>query len=316
MEMESERPDALNEEDNWSDLGKIRSWQEALLRANFPASFDEQELRNLIALSYPDSPDNSVRIDVEYVEDKDWVSHVQQSWKPLVIGDVTVLFPWHLDEAGGSVESVQTKHRLVLEGGAAFGTGDHPTTRLCCRWLQRNLANQESKQSPKTVLDYGCGSAILGLVALSFGADSAVGVDIDKDSLASATNNCNLNNMSMDLLLAADDASAVDSSQGLGSEEQSVLMNTLRGKNFTFPSVRTIDNQQYDLVVANILAPILIALAGKLASHTKKTGKLSLSGVITKQATVVVDAYKQYFGEVIVEEEEEGWVLITAQNPL
>jgi ribosomal protein L11 methyltransferase len=87
----------------------------------------------------------------------------------------------------------RTTHNLTLEGGAAFGTGDHPTTVLVLRWLQTAMAVVEESSSSssssvgsiQSILDYGCGSAILALAALKFGSTSAVGVDIDRDSLVS-----------------------------------------------------------------------------------------------------------------------------------
>lgn len=130
---------------------------------------------------------------MEELEDRDWITDVQATWAPQVIGDLTVRFPWH------DKELVKTTKDLVLEGGAAFGTGDHPTTRLCCRWLEKILSTDTSSANGLTVLDYGCGSAILGLAALRYGAASAAGVDIDVDALLSARNNCRMNDLSMDL---------------------------------------------------------------------------------------------------------------------
>ena len=78
--------------------------------------------------------------------------------------------------------------------------GDHPTTRLCCKWLARNIETNKNIE----VLDYGCGSAILGLSALKYGATKADGTDIDLDALISASRNCINNNLSMDLYLADD----------------------------------------------------------------------------------------------------------------
>ena len=88
-------------------------------------------LQQLVSSTFPEV---NFKFDIVNVENIDWVLHVQETWEPQVIGDLTIRFPWH-DQA-----QTTTKEELVLEGGAAFGTGDHPTTRLCCRWLQRNIA--------------------------------------------------------------------------------------------------------------------------------------------------------------------------------
>lgn len=300
VEGESERPEILNDEKNWADLQRTRSWQTALLRANFPASFNENGLSEILKAAYPNT---FYEVTIEPVIDQDWVSEVQKSWKPQIISDLTIRFPWH------SLELVTTSMQLVLEGGAAFGTGDHPTTRLCTRWIGRELA----KKQDTTILDYGCGSAILGLAALRFGAKSAVGVDIDRDALTSAKNNCELNGLQMKFYLASDSADE-DGDDGKNlvamSETRSVAMNTLRGFNDRFDAVESLD-EQFDLVVANILAPILNYLAPALAQYTRPGGKIALSGLVQKQTQSVIAEYSKYFDDVIAEETEEDWVLVT-----
>jgi len=178
--------------------------------------------------------------------------------------------------------------------------GDHPTTRLCCKWLARNIETNKNIE----VLDYGCGSAILGLSALKYGATKADGTDIDLDALISASRNCINNNLSMDLYLADD--SELD-------EVQSIVMNQLRGSNsnINFLPVSKIENKKYDLVVANILAPILISLAPQLAKHTKPNGRIALSGLVIQQKDVLISRYSEFFDEVILEESEDDWILIT-----
>ena len=187
-EVNSER-DSYTEEKKWSDIIKIKNWKSAILTANFPSSFDVNSLLDVIKLTFPD-----IIFDFQngVVENKDWILHVQSSWAPMVIGDLTISFPWHqtttslatttptltlpatstptattTDSAvapptleADKVHTITTPHHIILEGGAAFGTGDHPTTRLCLRWLQRNIPRY--KGEPCNVLDYGCGSAILG----------------------------------------------------------------------------------------------------------------------------------------------------------
>ena len=182
-EVNSER-DSYTEEKKWSDIIKIKNWKSAILTANFPSSFDTNSLIDVIKLTFPD-----ILFDFQngVVENKDWILHVQSSWAPMVIGDLTISFPWHQTTTSTTtptattlpatstttdstvapqtqdvdkVHTITTPHHIILEGGAAFGTGDHPTTRLCLRWLQRNVPSY--KGEPCNVLDYGCGSAILG----------------------------------------------------------------------------------------------------------------------------------------------------------
>jgi ribosomal protein L11 methylase PrmA len=117
------------------------------------------------------------------------------------------------------------------------------------------------------------------------------------------------NNLYSNLYVVGEDAG-----NDRDDECNSILMNNLRGTGEIFPSAADIENIQYDMVVANILAPILINLAPTLAKHVKCNGKLAMSGIIAKQASSVVNAYKVYFKNVQVEETEEDWVLVTASN--
>ena len=302
VEVISERPDVLNDEKRWSDLVKTKSWANALLKADISPSFDADGLIQILRETYPDHVFDVGITDLD--SSINWITKVQQSWKPQVIGDITVFFPWHKDE------KPVTKHHLILEGGAAFGTGDHPTTRLCCKWLQRSINKlQERQRHDISVLDYGCGSAILGLAALRFGAHRAAGVDIDKDALISARNNAVINDLQISLFWAS------DSDEIFSDEERSIVMSKLKGGSpdqVPFLPASSIVSEQYDLTVANILAPILIALAPQLAGQTKAGGVLALSGIIAKQADVVKKAYEPYFKSVQIEDQEDDWVLITA----
>ena len=153
---------------------------------------------------------------------------------------------------------------------------------------------QNMSTNRPTCMHAGCGSGILGLIALKYGAGRCVGVDIDQDSLQSAASNCLANNLKMDLLLTSDD----------DKEKEDVIYDN-------FPSVETIQHEKYDVVVANILAPILIALVSDLANHTKQGGKVALSGLVTAQQSTVIQAFEQYYDEVKVSDEENGWALIT-----
>ena len=161
----------LNDERKWSDLIKTKSWKTASLKASFPTSFDSSSLMTLVQETFKDI---EFKVETSAVENKDWISHVQSGWDPVVVDDLTIRFPWH------NAELVRTSRQLQIEGGAAFGTGDHPTTRLCCRWIQQMTQAMPTNRIDVSVLDYGCGSGILGLVALIYGASKAGGVDIDK----------------------------------------------------------------------------------------------------------------------------------------
>jgi ribosomal protein L11 methyltransferase len=159
-EMKSERKKILDKED-WNDLIKVKNWETALLRANFPFSFDIDRLIFIVVTTFPD-----VKFDFKttIVPEKDWVTHVQSMWDPITVGNLTIVLPWHKQDNSSNKKSPRT---IILEGGAAFGTGDHPTTRLCLRWLEKCV---KTSKDPVSVLDYGCGSAILAIAAMAFGA--------------------------------------------------------------------------------------------------------------------------------------------------
>jgi ribosomal protein L11 methyltransferase len=217
------------EERKWSDIQKTKNWQIATLKANFPLSFDLTSLIDVIQMTFPDIQFIFQR---GFVEDRDWILHVQSSWEPMIVGDLKISFPWHDDTPIAPAPGQRSiNHKLTLEGGAAFGTGDHPTTRLCLKWIQRHFQTTDYAGQDMSILDYGCGSAILGLSGLLYGATEAAGVDIDIDSLNSAKWNAERNNMKLDLYLSTETDSEHEGNYISGDDERSIGMNQFKGKN-------------------------------------------------------------------------------------
>jgi ribosomal protein L11 methyltransferase len=161
---------------------------------------------------------------------------------------------------------------VVLEPGLAFGSGSHPTTALCLQWLAaRDLAGLR-------VLDYGCGSGILAISALALGAAAATAVDIDPQALIATADNARSNGVAERLW--AIEPGDLDIAE------------------------------RYDIVVANILAGTLVALAPTLARHAGTGAQLALSGILSAQAPEVIRGSTPAL-ELHLADEQSGWVLIT-----
>ncbi|MDX8386425.1 MAG: 50S ribosomal protein L11 methyltransferase [Gallionella sp.] len=186
---------------------------------------------------------------IETLADNDWVRLTQSQFEPIPISSRLWIVPtWHTPSDSNAIN-------IVLDPGLAFGTGSHPTTRLCLLWLDEHLQGNES------VLDYGCGSGILAIAALKLGAARAVGVDVDLQAVISSRDNAIANQVEM--------------------------------VNFYQPDQAPEAN--YDLVVANILTNPLRMLAPLLANATRSGGRIVLSGILEEQAEDVMGIYQQWF---------------------
>ncbi|MCW5605450.1 MAG: 50S ribosomal protein L11 methyltransferase [Burkholderiales bacterium] len=167
-----------------------RPWERAFVRALFPAETDLHAAMARI-LSAADLPlDAPYRI--EPVDDQDWVRLTQSQFSPQRVTDRLWIVPsWH---AAPDPDAIN----IVLDPGLAFGTGTHPTTRLCLRWLAAHLHGGES------VIDFGCGSGILAITALKLGAAVAHGVDVDEQALLAARYNAERNGVTVEFHGAAE----------------------------------------------------------------------------------------------------------------
>jgi ribosomal protein L11 methyltransferase len=200
------------------------------------------------------------------VEDEDWVRLTQSQFDPIHIGkNIWVVPSWH--EAPDPSALI-----LELDPGLAFGTGSHPTTRLCMEWLEAHPA------PGKTVLDYGCGSGILAMVARKLGAFPVAGVDIDPQAIESAYDNAGRNNVQDIQYYVPDDFAESP-----------------------FAAAR------FDIVVANILSSPLKLMAPMLSGRVADGGALVLSGVLARQAEEVAAAYAPFI-KMGVWAEQDGWV--------
>ncbi len=208
---------------------------------------------------------------VENVPEQDWVRLTQSQFSPVEITPEFWIVPtWHEPPA-------QSRIAIRLDPGLAFGTGTHPTTRMCLRWIaghgQGRLPVGNSDWG--RVLDYGCGSGILAIGAAKFGARSIDAVDIDSAAVESTELNALANRVAL----------------------KAGLPDAISG--------------QYQVVLANILATPLKVLAPLLCARVAPGGFLVLAGILERQAEELKTAYRP-FARLEVSDAEDGWVLMTA----
>lgn len=252
-------------------VGETPLWGEMLLTALFESGTPQELL--LYALSAADEGLDWSRASFREVEDQDWERAWMDQYEPLRFGERTWIVPWNSDLPEGADAADAAVVRL--DPGLAFGSGTHPTTALCLQWLD-GLATQGHLRDAR-VLDFGCGSGILALAALKLGAARAVGVDNDPQALIATRDNAERNGVS--------DRLAVH----LPQEEPQAA---------------------YPVVVANILATALIALADKLAARVAPGGRIALSGILAGQEDEVLARYAQDFDDLRADRLED-WMRVT-----
>ena len=250
--------------------GQTPLWGEIALSALFP--IDTDALILLAALESFDPVLDWSRATFRKVEDQDWERAWMDQYAPLRFGARTWIVPWNHDLP----EEVKTDDAAVvrLDPGLAFGSGTHPTTALCLQWLDA-LAAQGALRDAR-VLDFGCGSGILALAALKLGAAHAVGVDNDPQALLATHDNAERNGV-------------VDRLDVYAPHQEPATT--------------------YPIVVANILAAALDALADTLAARVAPGGRIALSGILKGQEDVLLDRYGAWFDALAVAQEDD-WVRI------
>ena len=242
-------------------------WQRSTVRALFA---DEASATGAATLLLAQDWAADVHVQaVRPVVDQDWVRLTQSQFAPVPITDDFWIVPsWHEPPAGAV-------HVIRLDPGLAFGTGTHPTTRMCLRWTARQPV--ERRSGWRRVLDYGCGSGILAIGAALHGAQQIDAVDIDPAAVESSRANALANGVALDV----------------------GLPETARG--------------EYALVFANILATPLKLLAPLLCAHVEDGGDLVLAGILERQAAELTAAYAPWL-VLDVADSEDGWILMTARR--
>ncbi|MDR6674175.1 50S ribosomal protein L11 methyltransferase [Xanthomonas sp. 1678] len=251
-------------------VGETPLWGTLVLSALFPA--EQDALLLLAALDAFDPGLDWAQATFRKVDDQDWERAWLDQFQPMRFGARTFIVPWNHDlpeEARGADAAV-----VRLDPGLAFGSGTHPTTALCLRWLDALAADGALAQA--RVLDFGCGSGILALAALKLGAAAAVGVDNDPQALLATHDNAERNAVGARLAvhLPADEPPAT-----------------------------------YPVVVANILASALDALAPTLAERVAPGGRIALSGILHGQEQELLQRYAPWF-EQLRSEQDGDWMRI------
>ncbi|MEY8689814.1 MAG: 50S ribosomal protein L11 methyltransferase [Leptothrix sp. (in: b-proteobacteria)] len=245
---------------------QIRGWQRSVLRVLFTNEVDATEA--VTVLLAQDGWGEALHVQaLQPVAEQDWVRLTQSQFNPVPITDTFWIVPsWH--EAPAAATRV-----MRLDPGLAFGTGTHPTTRMCLGWIAEHA---DAAQPWARVLDYGCGSGILAIGAGLHGAQGIDAVDIDPAAVEATGSNAAANGVAVR-------AGLPDAAHGL-----------------------------YPVVLANILSAPLKLLAPLLCAHVAPGGHLVLAGILERQIAELQEAYAPWMA-LEVSRVEEGWVLLTGR---
>ncbi len=242
------------------------AWQHSLVHALF--STEAQADAALLGLLGAGLVSDLAGVRQSDVAEQDWVRLTQSQFQPVCIeGQLWIVPSWH-----SAPENAQLI--IQLDPGLAFGTGTHPTTQLCVRWLV-----QQSPLNGLDMLDYGCGSGILAMAAALLKARSVSAVDIDPDAVRATQANAQANAIALAHCCHVD----------------------------------TLPERRFDVVLANILAAPLKLLAPMLSARVKPEGRLVLSGILDRQAEELIKVYAPY-ASLHVHAEQDGWVCLAGST--
>lgn len=243
--------------------GEVILWPETTVIGLFDAAYDMDIVVSYLKANLSEVPTYKI----EQLEDKDWEREWMDNFHPIKFGERLWICPSWRDIPDPNAVNV------LLDPGLAFGTGTHATTALCLKWLE------SQDLTGKTVVDFGCGSGILGIAAIKLGAERVIGIDIDPQALAASKDNAERNGVADQL------------------------------------EVYLPENQpefHADVVVANILAQPLRELHEIILGFLKPNGMIAMSGILEEQAQSVADVYAPFIDLEDIAQEGE-WTRVSGQ---
>lgn len=216
-----------------------------------------------------------LEFEIKSVKEEDWANNWKQYFKPLKVGEKLLVKPSWEEYDGNDNRTI-----LEIDPASSFGTGQHNTTKLCLELIEKAVNGGER------ILDLGCGSGILSIGGILLGANEATAVDIEENAVTTALENAEKNNISKEEYHAycGDIISDTELREKIGSG--------------------------FDIITANIVADVLIAMSSLFSSFLKPESTLIISGIITERKSEVVDAVVKAGFDVIEEAEGEGWAAV------
>lgn len=254
----------------------------SVLRFFIPADYDIDKYKKIVQEEIERLSEffnvGSAKISTSYANDEDWKDKWKEHFKPFYIDDILVTPTWITPDDNSDII-------IRIDPGSAFGTGLHETTRLCVRGLNKHI------KSGMKVFDIGCGSAILSIVAVKLGASNVVAVDIDENAVVTAKENFDINDISENIY-------------------ELYTGNIIDDNNLS----NKIGREKYDIIVANLLAEIVIAMADKFMFHLKPEGVLITSGILEEKKERVVTALKSVGFSKFEIIKDGDWVSVEARR--
>ena len=213
-----------------------------------------------------------LELELKNIREQDWANNWKKYFKPLCVGEKLLIKPsWE------TVPENEKRKVVEIDPAASFGTGQHHTTQLCLELLEKNILPGCS------LLDLGCGSGILSIAAMTLGATRAAAVDIDPNSVKIAAENAEKNSIPSD------------------------KYKTFAGNIVADPALVERIGTNYDVVCANIVADVLVAMSGLFGGFLKKGGKLVVSGIIDPRKDEVLDSIVSQGFELVEERKKDDW---------